>query len=422
MQTLWQFFLEPVNKELVFAILIAFGIGFIIGRWIKNFRAVKLKSIVNKGDKAFFKGIRYILSNDYEQAIEEFTRSVQANSDTIETYVALGNLYRAKGDIDRAIRIRQSIILRPGIDDDIKNRALFDLGMDYHKGGFLNRALETLSKATQQAPGNVAILEEIERIYEELKEWENAYQTRQKISRLTKGNYRNILAHHSVEMGKIFCQKGEHSKAKTYFNRAISTQKGCVDAYLHLGDLHFGKQEYKKAISAWKRVVQVAPQFAFLAYRRLEGTYSKMKNLKPVERFLKDCIVSNPGVFTHLALARYLYSENDIEGALKELESALKSSPFFWEIRKFKGEILLNHGKEKEALSEYRALIDCLYMSCLRFRCEQCDFESSKLYWQCPQCNKWDTIHLIDLSGVLSTHHTEADVGVSGLSVGEKEE
>ena len=136
--SLLQWFLEPGNLQLLLCAVIAFGLGLIIGVWIRHSREESSKSIASEGDTAFFKGIHYILSNDHDQAIEEFTKSVQINSDTIETYVALGNLYRSKGDIDRAIRIRQNIILRPNIAEQIKLRALFDLGLDYRKGGFHN--------------------------------------------------------------------------------------------------------------------------------------------------------------------------------------------------------------------------------------------------------------------------------------------
>lgn len=402
MQSLWQWFVLPGNQQILLAAIIALAIGLIIGWGIHRNKGLRLKkAIPDKGDKSFFKGIQYILSNDHDQAIEEFTKSVQVNSDTIETYVALGNLYRSKGDIDRAIRIRQNIILRPTIDKQIALQALFDLGLDYRKGGFLNRALSTFQKVGQKDPTNVKALQEIERIYEELKDWENAFLTRQKISRLAKGDHGHILAHHLVEGGKVHQQRGELSEANSSFNKAISTHKECVDAYLHLGDLYFANQEYKKAISTWKKVVEKVPQFTFLAYRRLEGAYSRMQNLKPVENFLKECSELNSDAFTHLALARYLYNENDIEGALTEISSALELAPTFWEARRFKGEILLAQGKEDEALAAYRELIQQLSMPYLRFQCKQCGFLPKELQWQCPQCKNWDTIDLINSGGAL---------------------
>lgn len=401
--SLSKWFIETGNQMFLAGVIIAFVIGVIIGSWKRAGREEKASSIISKGDSAFFKGVQYILSNDRDNAIEEFTKSVKVNSDTVETYVALGNLYRSKGDIDRAIRIRQSIILRPNIDKQIKLRALFDLGLDYRKGGFLNRALKTFLKVEQADSTNIRTLKEIEKIYEESKDWEKSYRTRQKISRLERGDDRHISAHHLVEAGKVYYEKGDLAKARSLFNRAISTHKECVDAYLHLGDLYFSKREYKKAVSTWKRVVEVAPQFTFLAYRRLEGSYSKMKDLRPVEDFLKECARSKSDAFTHMALSRYLYIDGDIEGALREIASALELEPSFWKARKFKGEILLNHNREQEALVDYRELIDHLDVPYLEFQCSQCGYRADELLWQCPQCKRWDTIHMIESAGSRST-------------------
>jgi len=384
------------DQQLIIGVAIAFAIGLILGLLFCARRSKNASSRSPKGDQAFFKGVQYILSNDPDQAIEEFTKSVQLNSGTVETYIALGNLYRSRGDIDRAIRIRQSIILRTDIEEGIKVRALIDLGLDYRKGGFLNRAVETFLKVLEKQPSNQEVLEAIEKIYEELKDWEKAFAARKKLSSLTKGDHEHILAHHLTEMGKACKEEGALPKARACYKKAISTYMNCVDAYLHLGDLYFSKKEYKKAIATWKKVATVAPQLTFLAYRRLEGAYSQMKNLKPVEEFLKECAASNSDPFTHLALARYLYNEEDYQGALSELRNALALDPSFWEARKFMGEILLERKMKDRALKAYRDLIPYLNVPFLEFQCTNCGFRPNDLQWQCPQCRKWDTIGFKD--------------------------
>ncbi len=392
----WHWFQQPDNLQLILWVCIAFSFGLVLGMWKKAVNRRRPREVAVKGDTAFLKGVQYILSNDHDQAIEQFTKSVQVDSETIETYVALGNLYRSKGDIERAIRIRQSIILRPNIEPQIKLGALFDLGVDYRKGGFLNRALETFLKVAEKDASNVETLEEIERIYEELKDWENAYRTRQKIARLAKGSHPHILAHQLVESGKACVEKEEFGRARSFFMKALSIDPDCIDAHLHLGDLYFQKQEYKKAVLQWKKVGEVAPQFTFLAYRRLEGAYAKMSNLKLVEAFLRESAHMHPDAFTYLALARYLHNETDWEGALRELENALRLAPSFWEARRFKGEILLAQGRVEEALDAYRELLGYLQIPYLRFQCSQCGYEPADLQWQCPQCRYWDTIGLVD--------------------------
>jgi lipopolysaccharide assembly protein B len=391
----WQWLLDPVHQRLWFAALVVFSLGVIIGRFVHRRREKRFRSWSREGDKAFLKGIQYILANDPDHAIEEFTKSVQVNSDTIETYVALGNLYRSKGDIDRAIRIRQSIILRPNISEQIKLRALLDLGLDYLKGGFLNRALETLNHVLRKEPSNVEALIAVEKIHLEMKDWENAFLTRQKMAKIVKGNHARILAHYQTEKGKVHQARGDLGKAKSAFEKGISLDDHCLDAYLHLGDLHFQKKDYKKAIASWKTVADISPSLTFLAYRRLEGAYSKMKNLQPVEEFLKECAASHPDPFTHLALARYRYNENDRQAALQELDAALSMAPSFWEARKFQGEILLDGETKEEALSAYRDLIAHLDVPHLTFQCSECGYKSSELQWQCPQCKQWDTLGLI---------------------------
>jgi lipopolysaccharide assembly protein B len=393
--TVWQWLLDLTNQKLWLAGAVIFFLGALLGRFVHRRREKRFRSWSKEGDKAFFKGIQYILANDPDHAIEEFTKSVQINSETIETYVALGNLYRSKGDIDRAIRIRQSIILRANISEQIRLRALLDLGLDYLKGGFLNRAMETLTHVLRKEPANAEALSAIEKIYLETKDWENAFLTRQKIAKITKGDHARILAHYQTEKGKVHQEQGDAGKAKNAFEKAISIDDHCLDAYLHLGDLHFQKQDYKKAIAAWKKVADMSPSFTFLAYRRLEGAYSKMKNLKPVEDFLQECAETHPDPFTHMALARHRYNENDREAALKELEAALALAPSFWEARKLQGEILLEGKMKEAALGAYRDLIDRLDVPYLSFQCSQCGYKAFDLQWQCPQCKQWDTFALL---------------------------
>ena len=422
-QQVWQWVLEPGNQRLCLGVVAGLVFGWLAGRLAARRKDKKVQTLERQGDKAFFKGIQYILSNEHDQAIEEFTKSVQLNSDTVETYVTLGNLYRSKGDIDRAIRIRQSIILRPAIDDQVKLRALVDLGVDYRKGGFLNRALETFQEVLRKQPSHPAALSEVEQIYEEMKDWTNAFAARQRIARLVQGDHAHILAHHQTELGKLSLENGDLSKAKNCFKAAVSIDRRCVDAYLHLGDLHFGQQEYKQAIAAWKKVVSVSPRFTFLAYRRLEGAYSRMKNLKPVEEFLKETARLHSDPFTHMALALYLHNEKDDLGALRELRSALDLDPSFWEARKFMGEILLLQGMKEEALQAYRDLISRLNVPYLKFQCSNCGFRPNDLRWQCPQCRQWDTIEFMESKALDSASYQAAgDSGADPSRQGGKAE
>ena len=395
-EQVWQYIADPDFQRFGFFLIVALMCGFLLGRYFRAKYSKTRNPNIDKGDNAFFKGIQYLLSDDPDLAIEEFAKSVQVNSDTIETYVTLGNLYRSKGDIDRAIHIRKTIILRPNIDEETKLRALFDLGLDYKKGGFLDRALESFLKVLQKQPSNLSTLEELEKIYEEMKDWENAFSTRQKIAKLKKGDHSNILAHHKAEAGKALFERGDTAKARSTLKKAISINKNCIDAYLHLGDLFLSTGDVKQAMSLWRRIVNISPKMTFLAYRRLEGAYDKLKDVRQIENFLKECAQLNSDAFTHLALAQYMYKEENYDEAIEELKKALELDTSFWEARRLMGEILLERGRSDEALNAYGDLLSRLNIRYLEFQCTNCGFQPGDLQWQCPQCKKWDTISLID--------------------------
>ena len=392
----WFFDLQGLNVGIL---LIAACVGiFFIYRFLQSKNADKFRKNLDIGDKAFFQGIQYMLSNDTDHAIEQFTKSVHINSDTVETYIALSNLYRSKGDFETALRIRQGIILRPNLDKDIRLRAILDLGSDYRTGGFLQRAISTFKEVLTNDPNNIEALDQIGRIYEDVHDWDNAFKTKQIISRLVKGEHKNVLAHYQTELGKIQEKNNDNEGAEKAFKKAISVWNKCIDAYLHLGDIYFKRKEYKRALTAWKKVADIEPQFTFLAYQRLEKAFSDIINIKYIENFLFESAHKNSHGFTHLSLAKYLYNKGEINAAIDKLNEAITLFPSFLDARKFMGEILLKEGRDEEALEAYRELLSKLDFPYLKFQCRNCGFMPDKLVWKCPQCQKWDTIKALEPS------------------------
>ena len=146
------------NQMLILAAIVGLAVGYILFTLINKRQKTAAGSEASlekdraTSNVAFMKGINYILSDKQDRAIEELIRAVAVDTETVETYIALGNLFRSKGEIDRAIRIRQSIILRPNLAEKIRIQALFDLGLDYQRGGFYERAIRTFEEVIASAP------------------------------------------------------------------------------------------------------------------------------------------------------------------------------------------------------------------------------------------------------------------------------
>jgi len=338
---------------------------------------------------AMLRGMSYILANEPDMAIEEFTKAAKINSETVETYVALGNLFRSKGEFERAIRIRQTIILRPNLDPETKLRALFDMGLDYRKSGLIERAISCFEDVIAGDPKRIEAYVQLESLYEEIKDWERAFEMQERIDALKGSSQRNVLAHLVAEAGKTLAERGDLAGARARLKQAIATDPRCIDAYLHLGDLNFRQGKVERAIEFWRQAAEIEPALGFLAYRRLEEAGGGEPFV--AEEFLRECCRRGKDAFALIYLARHLIQRGQRLKAASLLRQALEIDPDLMEARRLLGGLLLEEGLSEEALGQYRELLARLGPQ-KRFECERCGFEASELAWRCPGCACWDTM------------------------------
>ncbi len=388
--------MQFVSESPYFFGIIILLIGFFSGLSLSDFFSSgkkKKDEAVGTDALAYLSGINYILPDEPDKAIEEFSKAVQINSDTVETYTALGNLYRSKGELARAIRIHQSIILRPNIDAETKLQAHYDLSLDYKKAGFVERAINSFEEVVKMDSRRLDAYIQLLDLYEDIRDWEKAYQTQLKISKLRKSDDSHVLAHHQTEMGKSLLENGHDGLAKKALKKAISHDSGCIDAYLHLGDLLFAEDNFTKAIETWKKIMEIAPGFTHLAYSRLEEAYFKLNQFGQMEKILRVNSKGNLNdIHTHLALAEYLYKKSMLSEAIAELNKVIELRPAHVKAREMLGIYYMEQGKEAEAFKLYQSIFDYLPSPDENYQCSDCGYESKSLSWRCPQCRKWDTM------------------------------
>lgn len=384
--------------ELLLAAAAALVVGLVAGGWLAHRRLRRQQERLGRLTErsAMLRGISYILANEPDMAIEELTKAARINSETVETYVALGNLFRSKGEFERAIRIRQTIILRPNLDPETKLRALFDMGLDYRKGGLIERAISCFQDVVESEPRHLEAYIQLESLYEEIKDWEQAFRMQERIDALRGTSSRRILAHLCTEAGKVLDEKNDVAGAKARFKQAVGLDPDCLDAYLHLGDLNFRQGKVERAIDHWRRAAEIAPAFSFLAYRRLEEAAGGNPPL--AEEFLKECCQRGQDPYALMYLARQLRQRGETQEAISALQQALAIDGGLIEARRLLGEILLEGGRLEEAVGQYRELLAGLAAP-KRFECSRCGFAAEELSWRCPGCACWDTMGLVGLPG-----------------------
>ncbi|MBN2373017.1 tetratricopeptide repeat protein [bacterium] len=377
--------------SIIFA-CIALFIGILVGRYLipSSSQPEPLDALeMEKG--AYIKGLKYIISNEPDKAIAEFTRAVQINSDTVEIYINLGNLFREKGEIERAIRIHQSILLRPKLSQSVKESALMDLGLDYSAAGLFDRAISTFQQLISLNPDNPQAHRELEKLYEEEAEWENAFDEAKKYKRMSGSDASSLLAHIITELGKELYNKNENNQAIKELKRAISINKNSTEAYLILGDIFFSEGKLGHAIAAWEKIIHLNLPFSYFAYEKLEKAYLKKGDYDHIEQIYREVLAKRPDDFTtRIILAEYYQKKGLSNKAVKELRDAIRFKPKSLTIRKKLGEILLKEDLKDAIRNEYQALIEEMKGQRI-YSCSKCGYQGIDFIWKCPQCKEWDT-------------------------------
>ncbi len=378
-------------------IVIAFLCGVVLASLFcasrkRKDRKAERKAVQNRS--AYLTGINYSLSNDIDRAIEELSKAAKMDSDNVEIYSALGDLLRNKGDIDKAIRIHQSITVRPNLESREKKQAYYDLGLDYKKAGLTEKAIASFEALVEMDGRHLDAAIQLVGLYEDSNNWEKAYMMRQKVSKLrgtSSGN--NILAHYQTEIAKSFAEKGDTSHAHKFCKKAISLDKNCAEAYLCQGDLYFSEKKVNMAIQSWDNIKEHTPQFAFLAYPRLEEAYFSLDDFSKMGKILRENADKNESdIQTRLALAEHLFKKSMAKEAIKELKTLIEAQPYLITARRRLAEYLKDQGDLKESIDIYESIIKDLPLSEMNFQCKRCGHELKIFRWRCPQCKTWDSI------------------------------
>ena len=214
----------------------------------------------------YLQALNYLVADQIDLAIEELTAAARYYPDSLEIRMMLGNLYRQKGQVGRAIQEHQALLQRPKLRRLEHANVLLCLGLDYRRGGFVDRALDAFTEVLHFDPDNRYALLNLEKLYAEQHQWERAYEIRQRLTAGARGDEeersRAILAFLENERGLADRRAGDLASAARRFNAAIELDPRALPAYLNLGDIRHAAGDVPGAIAAWERLVQIAPDRA----------------------------------------------------------------------------------------------------------------------------------------------------------------
>ena len=380
------------------AALIALLIGLTVGKaWERyKLRAGRLIDRRRVPESLhYIVGLNFLVTNQIDLAIDELSKAAESLGDALEIHLLLGSLYREKGQVARAINIHQSLLQRPRLTRLEQAHVLLCLGLDFKRGGFVDRALEAFNEVIRIDPNNQYALLNIEKLHEDQHQWQEAYDVRRSLGSqegVEDGRSQAILAFLENELGLQAVARGDYAVAIARFESAIDLDAGVVPAYLNLGDIHARDDRMAQAASIWEQVIDKAPERGYLTFDRLSLAYARLGAPERFSQLCRKLIASNPQDWrARLALARHLEARDDPSGSLELLFEALVHNPHALTVHQAIWQVLSRLEFESSLVQRYVELTRHAVFYMDPHICMRCRYRSTELLWQCPHCHEWNT-------------------------------
>lgn len=381
------------------AVLVALLIGLAVGKAWERYKLRDGRWIDRRKAREsphYILGLNFLVSNQLDLAIEELTKAAGLDVAALEIHLILGNLYREKGQVSKAIQIHQSLLRRSRLTTLEHAHVMLCLGLDFKRGGFVDRAFEAFSEVSRLDPENKYALLNLEKLHEEQHQWREAQVIRQRMAEASaeteKPRDQAILGFLENELGLQAIRDGHPDRAIKHFEAATELDKYTVPAYLNMGDVHLSQGQPKAAVEIWGKILKIAPERSYLAFSRLEAAYTQ---LGIPSRFLDLCqrlVESKPQDWrARLALGQHLAANGEPTRALDLLFEGLVHNPHALAIHQAIWRTLTALNFKPALVKRYVSLTRDAVFYLDPHVCMRCRYRSTELLWQCPQCHEWNT-------------------------------
>lgn len=364
-----------------------FGLGWVAAR-------IDIKQVVRESralPRSYFQGLNFLLNEQPDQAIEAFIEAARIDPETIELHFALGNLFRRRGETDRAIRVHQNLIERDGLNDTQRLHALSELGQDYLKAGLLDRAEAIFIKLRGTVRDEEALKNLLE-IYQQEKEWAKAIAVADAMPNHADHLWHRQTAEFRCELAANEMLHDRHDAARQQLEDALVANRKCVRATLLQGELAAKEGDQEAAISFWKNIEQQNPVYLALVAEKLVTAHGNLERKEQGISLLRGWLERHPSLDLLEVVFRAELENDGAEKAYALVRDELRRNPTLLGLDKLlEAQILFSPAERRPDLELIKNLIHTHTRRVARYRCDTCGFKARQFYWRCPGCGGWET-------------------------------
>jgi lipopolysaccharide biosynthesis regulator YciM len=341
--------------------------------------------------RGYFKGLNFLLNEQPDKAIDAFIEIVKLDPETAEMHFALGNLFRRRGETERAIRVHQNLLSRPDLPIEQQVHAQYELGMDYLKAGLLDRAEETFNLLVDTQYGVQARRALLE-IFQREKEWRRAIAAAEGLQESGAGAQHKEIAQFYCELAQDALVHMQPADAMQLLDKALQADRKNVRATVLYGDAQTAQGDIEGALKTWRRVEQQSvPHVALVAARLMDG-YRKVGRPQEGVNLLRSYLAEASSIDLIEVVFKAVIELNGVDAAKQLVVEELRRNPTLLGLDKLLEARLMDAPANVwEELSMVKNLVHGYTQKLARYQCSHCGFKARQYYWQCPGCSKWET-------------------------------
>ena len=342
----------------------------------------------------YYKGLNYLLNEQTDKAIECFVRMLEVDSDTVEIHLAVGNLFRQRGEVDRAIRIHGNLITRPTLSKSQRSYALLELAQDYMRAGLFDRAETLCRELISLETHTERALMLLSDIYQQEKEWEQAITVTRRLEEKTGKSRKQAIAQFHCELAEQARDSKDLAEAQRRIASALAADPACVRASMLRGDLACAAGDDSEAIRAFRQVERQDPAYLPEVIPELMHCYRQRGNMDELIDYLQKAYAERGGVTVLLAVTDVIEQQRGKDAALSYLKQHLHDNP------SLRGAARLMEMEEEDGRDPgVRDILELLKDTVERvleekpvYQCTHCGFAGKAMHWHCPGCKRWGTV------------------------------
>ena len=378
--------------ELLFLLLpVAAAYGWYMGR--RSAQQSK-QDDASRLSRDYVAGVNFLLSNQQDKAVDLFLDMLKEDTGTVEAHLTLGNLFRSRGEVDRAIRIHQSLMESASLTYDQRLLAVQQLGRDYMAAGLYDRAEDMFKQLVDETDFRLGALQQLLQIYQATSDWQSAIEVAERLVKLGKEKHRGEIANFWCELALQQMAANDLDKAMALLRKGAAADRNSARVSIMMGRVWMEKGDYAKAVESLERVIDQDKELVGETLEMLQTCYQQLGKTDEWEVFLRRCVEENAGATAELMLAQILEQREGVEAAQNYVTRQLERHPTMRVFHKLMDYHLneAEEGRAKESLGVLRNMVGEQVRSKPRYRCQKCGFTAYSLYWHCPSCRAWSTI------------------------------